>query len=68
MDKHLKRTKFVSKVNWTTEQDSFLIENSQQSLEFLIQELRLDPEEIQERRKVLGLIRRDRQFRKTYQV
>lgn len=50
--------------NWTTEQDCFLIENSELPIEELMNHLPFDEEEIQSRKELLGLSRRQRQMRK----
>lgn len=50
--------------NWTTDQDCFLIENSELPIEELMNHLSFDEEEIQSRKEILGLGRRQRQMRK----
>ncbi|HRM32263.1 acyl-CoA thioesterase [Acinetobacter johnsonii] len=50
--------------NWSTEQDSFLIENSVMVIEELINHLPFTEDEIIKRKEVLGLTRRHRQMRK----
>lgn len=47
---------------WTTEQDCFLIENSSLSIEKLILLLPFSEEEIQVRKSILGLVRRQKQM------
>ncbi|MGL1830653.1 UNVERIFIED_CONTAM: acyl-CoA thioesterase [Acinetobacter sp. HSTU-ASm16] len=49
---------------WTTEQDGFLIEHADLAISELIQLLPYTEEEIKARKKVLGLLKRERQFRK----
>nr|WP_252725630.1 hypothetical protein [Acinetobacter defluvii] len=49
---------------WTTDQDCYLIEHNHLSLQELCQYLPYSEEEIQMRRKVLGLTQRDRQMLK----
>lgn len=49
---------------WTTDQDCFLIENSELPIEELMNHLSFDEEEIQSRKEILGLGRRQRQMRK----
>ena len=44
--------------NWSTEQDSFLIENSVMAIEELINHLPFTEDEIIKRKEVLGLTRR----------
>lgn len=48
----------------TTDQDCFLIENSELSIEELIKHLGFDEEEIISRKEIFGLSRRQRQMRK----
>ena len=48
--------------NWSTEQDSFLIENSVMVIEELINHLPFTEDEIIKRKEVLGLTRRHRQM------
>ena len=52
--------------NWTTEQDCFLIENSEVPIEELKKHLAFsfDEDTIQSRKEILGLSRRQRQMRK----
>ncbi|MCF0264293.1 acyl-CoA thioesterase [Acinetobacter guillouiae] len=50
--------------NWSTEQDSFLIENSVMVIEELINHLPFTEDEIIKRKEVLGLTRRHIQMRK----
>ncbi|WP_088459039.1 acyl-CoA thioesterase [Acinetobacter soli] len=49
---------------WTTEQDGYLIEHADFAISELIQLLPYTEEEIKARKKVLGLLKRERQFRK----
>ena len=49
---------------WTTEQDCYLIEHSLAPLSELIEKLPFNEEEIQQRKEILGLIRRSKQLRK----
>lgn len=63
MKRHRKKPEFP-KTNWTTEQDCFLIENSDLSIIELLNYLPFSDEEILDRKEVLGLIRRARQMRK----
>ncbi|WHP06203.1 MULTISPECIES: hypothetical protein [Acinetobacter] len=49
--------------NWTTDQDCFLIENSSLTIAELILHLPFSEEEINVRKSVLGLYRRERQMR-----
>ncbi|MDR6541599.1 hypothetical protein ABIC56_002777 [Acinetobacter bereziniae] len=63
MKRHRKKTEFP-KTNWTTEQDCFLIENSDLSIIELLNYLPFSDEEILDRKEVLGLIRRAKQMRK----
>ncbi len=63
MKRHRKKTEF-QKTNWTTEQDCFLIENSDLSIIELLNYLPFSDEEILDRKEVLGLIRRAKQMRK----
>ncbi|ENX41161.1 hypothetical protein [Acinetobacter sp. NIPH 2100] len=61
----MKRTQlkpeFIASI-WTTEQDCLLIENSLLSIEELTQLLPFSEEEIQVRKAILGLVRRQRQM------
>lgn len=52
---------------WDTAQDSYLIENSTLTDEVLQQQLPFSLDEINERKEVLGLIRRRRQLRKLFE-
>lgn len=63
MKRQRKRPKYLPS-NWTTEQDCFLIENSELPIEDLMNHLPFDEEEIQIRKELLGLSRRQRQMRK----
>ena len=45
--------------SWSTEQDIFLIENNQLSIDELVKILPFNGEEIVDRKSVLGLIRRE---------
>lgn len=56
------KTEFPSS-NWTIEQDCFLIENSSLRIAELILHLPFTEEEINVRKSVLGLYRRDKQMR-----
>lgn len=47
---------------WQIEQDCFLIEHNHLPLHELQQQLALSADEIQQRREVLGLVRRQRQL------
>ena len=49
---------------WTTDQDCFLIENSELPIDELIKHLGFDEEEILSRKEILGLTRRQRKMRK----
>lgn len=64
MKRYLKSTQSTTST-WTTEQDSFLIENNFLSIQQLLEQLPYSEEEIRVRRAVLGLVRRDKQM-KTY--
>lgn len=50
--------------HWTREQDIYLIENNHLPLEQLCTALHSNEEEIMARRKVLGLVTRNKQLRK----
>ncbi len=63
MKRQRKRPEYLPS-NWTTEQDCFLIENSELPIEELMNHLPFDEEEIQSRKELLGLSRRQRQMRK----
>ena len=63
MKRQRKRPKYLPS-NWTTEQDCFLIENSELPIDELIKHLGFDEEEILSRKEILGLTRRQRQMRK----
>lgn len=52
---------------WSTKQDSYLIENSTLADEELQQQLPFSLDEINERKEILGLIRRRRQLRKLFE-
>lgn len=49
---------------WTTDQDCYLIENSSMSIDELKIQLPFSEDEIWERKRLLGLNRRQRQMRK----
>ena len=63
MKRQSKKSEHITS-NWTTEQDSFLIENSVMGIEKLINHLPFTEDEIIKRKDVLGLTRRHRQMRK----
>lgn len=65
MRTHFKKSKFVSTIVWTVEMDALLIERNSDDLQTLVTLLNVPEIEISERRRVLGLTRRIRQFRKT---
>ncbi|MDA3442659.1 acyl-CoA thioesterase [Acinetobacter bereziniae] len=52
------------KSNWTTEQDCYLIENSNLPINELMRNLPYSDDEIIDRKEILGLVRRARQMRK----
>lgn len=54
------------KSNWTTEQDCYLIENSNLPINELMRNLPFSDDEIIDRKGILGLIRRARQLRKGF--
>ncbi|KAB0627324.1 acyl-CoA thioesterase [Acinetobacter gandensis] len=51
-------------VQWTTEQDCYLIENSTIPLEQLMNVLNFSEDEIHQRKEILGLYRRERQIQR----
>lgn len=62
---NLKRLKIeMSNARWSKEQDIYLIEHNELPIEELVKNLGFDTEEIMERRKILGLIRRTRQLKR----
>ena len=63
MKRQRKRLEY-SPSNWTVDHDCFLIENSELPIEELMNHLPFDEEEIQIRKVILGLSRRQRQMRK----
>ena len=66
MRNHFKQAKFVSQITWTVEMDAILIENSGVDIQVLEQLLNVEEIEIQERKKILGLFKRNRQLRKIF--
>jgi 3'-phosphoadenosine 5'-phosphosulfate sulfotransferase (PAPS reductase)/FAD synthetase len=52
--------------NWTTEQDCYLIENSNLPINELMRNLPYSDDEMIDRKEILGLIRRARQMRKGF--
>lgn len=54
-------------LNWTTDQDCYLIENSVLPIESLVHHLPFTEEEIRKRKETLGLVRRQRQMMKAIQ-
>ena len=66
MRNHFKQAKFFSQITWTVEMDAILIENSGVDIQVLEQLLNVEEIEIQERKKILGLIKRNRQLRKIF--
>lgn len=54
--------------DWSTEQDIFLIENNQLSIDELVKILPFNGEEIVDRKSVLGLIRREISLRKIHKI
>jgi SUMO ligase MMS21 Smc5/6 complex component len=64
MRKRPYRKPVVPVSNWTTEQDCYLIEHSLLGIEELQQVLPYTEDEIQERKEILGLIRRSKQLKK----
>ena len=58
------KCKVVQKSTWTTEQDIYLIENSLQSIDELLKHRPYSEDEILDRKKTLGLIKREWQLRK----
>lgn len=63
MKKFLK-CKVVKSSSWTTDQDIYLIENSSQGIDELLKNLPYTEDQILNRKKVLGLIKREWQIRK----
>ncbi|WP_228258859.1 hypothetical protein [Acinetobacter ihumii] len=61
----MKSSRFISQVTWTVEMDSILIEHVMLDISELVLILDVEETEILERKKVLGLLRRARQLRKT---
>lgn len=62
---NLKKLKIQqSNEKWSKEQDIYLIENNHLAIEVLSEKLNFTHEEIMERRKILGLIRRAKQLKK----
>ena len=51
-------------VQWTTEQDCYLIENSAMPLAQLMNVLNFSEDEIHQRKEILGLYRRERQIQR----
>ncbi|NHB58562.1 hypothetical protein G9F32_11140 [Acinetobacter sp. 194] len=64
MRKRPYRKPVIPASSWSTEQDCYLIEHSLMSYEELKQVLPYSHEEIQERKEILGLIRRSKQLKK----
>ncbi|WP_254433797.1 hypothetical protein [Acinetobacter sp. Marseille-Q1618] len=64
MKNHRTQKNQIYHSSWTTDQDCYLIEHHYLSLQELCQHLPYSEEEIQMRRKVLGLTQRDRQMLK----
>ena len=58
-------SRFISQVTWTVEMDSILIEHVMLDISELVLILDVEETEILERKKLLGLLRRARQLRKT---
>lgn len=56
--------KVVKSSSWTTDQDIYLIENSSQGIDELLKNLPYTEDQILNRKKVLGLIKREWQIRK----
>lgn len=54
----------LSNERWSKEQDIFLIEYNHLDLEQLSEALSFDADEIMQRRKILGLITRNKQLKK----
>ncbi len=65
MKRHHKKSEHINS-NWTTEQDSFLIENSSMPIEGLINQLPFTEDEIINRKELLGLNKRQKQLRKFF--
>ena len=63
MKRQSKKSEHITS-NWTTEQDSFLIENSSMLIDDLKEHLPFTEDEIINRKEVLGLTRRQKQLRK----
>lgn len=64
MKKRRYRKPVIPVSNWTTDQDSYLIEHNSCSTEELLKILPYTEDEIIERKEILGLVRRNRQLRK----
>ena len=64
MKKYAYRTAVMVISTWTTEQDCYLIEHSLMSNDQLADQLPYSQDEINERKQILGLIRRNRQLRR----
>ena len=65
MKRQSKKSEHITS-NWTTEQDSFLIENSFMVIEQLINHLPFTEDEIINRKELLGLNKRQKQLRKFF--
>jgi len=65
MKRHHKKSEHINS-NLTTEQDSFLIENSSMPIEGLINQLPFTEDEIINRKELLGLNKRQKQLRKFF--
>lgn len=61
--KRLNIRKVIPPLTWTTDQDIYLIENSSIEMSILCANLPFSEDQIMERKKILGLVRRDRQMR-----
>lgn len=64
MKKRPYRKAVIPVSNWSTEHDCYLIEHSLQSNDELAKVLPYSADEINERKDILGLIRRNRQLRR----
>jgi len=53
------KCKVVKSSSWTTDQDIYLIENSSQGIDELLKHLPYTEDQILNRKKVLGLIKRE---------
>lgn len=63
MSKYPRKSKLlISSVIWSTEQDCYLIENSHLTVDVLALQLNFTVDDIQERKEILGLNRRNRQL------